>query len=176
LVLGERPTTLALAGIILALPAIVAVSASAQAGPRAGRKRIPEGVGAGLAAGACFALLFIGLNRAGSGSGLWPAFCGQCAGLAIVAVVAAVTRNLRLPPRRGLWLGAATGLSGAPATVLYFVATNQGLLAVTAVITSLYPAVTIVLARLVLGERLTVLRMAGLCLAAAAVALIAVSS
>ena len=44
----------------------------------------------------------------------------------------------------------------------------------TAVITSLYPAVTIVLARVILGERLTVIRLAGLCLAAASVALIAV--
>jgi drug/metabolite transporter (DMT)-like permease len=59
-------------------------------------------------------------------------------------------------------------------TILYFVATHEGFLAVTAVLTSLYPVVTIVLARTVLGERLTGLRLGGLVLAGACVALIAV--
>jgi drug/metabolite transporter (DMT)-like permease len=59
-------------------------------------------------------------------------------------------------------------------TVCFYQATHAGLLAVTAVITSLYPAGTILLARVLLGERLTAVRLAGLCLAAASVALIAV--
>jgi drug/metabolite transporter (DMT)-like permease len=57
---------------------------------------------------------------------------------------------------------------------MFFLATHHGLLAITAVITSLYPAGTILLARVLLGERLTRLRLAGLCLAAVSVALIAV--
>jgi drug/metabolite transporter (DMT)-like permease len=57
---------------------------------------------------------------------------------------------------------------------MFFLATHHGLLAITAVITSLYPAVTILLARVLLGERLTPLRLGGLCFAAASVALIAV--
>ena len=65
-------------------------------------------------------------------------------------------------------------MSGAAGTVLYFFASHEGFLAVTAVLTSLYPAVTIVLARTLLGERLSLLRLAGLVLAAACVALIAV--
>jgi drug/metabolite transporter (DMT)-like permease len=56
---------------------------------------------------------------------------------------------------------------------MFFLATHHGLLAVTAVITSLYPAVTILLARALSGERLTALRIIGLCLAAASVGLIA---
>ena len=56
---------------------------------------------------------------------------------------------------------------------MYFLATHRGFLAVTAVLTSLYPAVTIVLARIMLGERLTRLRLGGLSLAAVCVALIA---
>jgi len=59
---------------------------------------------------------------------------------------------------------------------LYFLATHHGLLAITAVITSLYPAVTIMLARVLLGERLTAVRLTGLLLAAASVALIAAGS
>ena len=196
LLLGERPTAVALTGIVLALPAIVGVSASARA-PSAGDgppaespvpsvppafpalpgpagQRAPLGVVYGLVAGACFALLLIGLDQAGSGSGLWPVFCGQSAALIGVACVAAVTRDLRLPEARGWWLAALTGITGAPATISYFLATHHGLLAITAVITSLYPAVTILAARVLLGERLTAFRLTGLLLAAASVALIAV--
>lgn len=141
LLYGERPTTLALTGIVLALPAIVGVSVSA-GGEEAAEEathtgRQAAGVVYGLLAGACFALLFIGLDQAGSGSGLWP-----------VAAAAA----------------------GA---ILFFFATHHGFLAVTAVLTSLYPAATIVLARTVLGERLTALRLGGLALAGACVGLIA---
>ena len=196
LLLGERPTVLALTGIVLALPAIVGVSASVGAGggehPGGGvvaaptasgaapggpagwvRRLLPAGVSYGLVAGACFALLFIGLNQAGSGSGLWPVFLGQVAALLAVTCAAAFTGDLRLPEERGGWLAAAAGLTGGPGTILFFVATHRGLLAVAAVITSLYPAVTILLARVVLGERLTAIRLAGLTLAAASVALIA---
>ncbi|HTS96419.1 MAG TPA: DMT family transporter [Streptosporangiaceae bacterium] len=179
LLLGERPTALALTGIVLALPAIVGVSASVRAPSAAGaaaRGRAALGVSYGLVAGACFALLFIGLSQAGSGSGLWPVFCGQVTALAAVGCVGAVTGDLRLPEARGWWLAALTGLTGAPATVLYFLATHHGLLAITAVITSLYPAVTIMLARVLLGERLTAVRLTGLLLAAASVALIAAGS
>jgi drug/metabolite transporter (DMT)-like permease len=131
-------------------------------------------------------LLFIGLDRAGSGAGLWPVAATTVAELVVALAVAAATRNVRLPgtrrrpgtrrlgtqgPRR---LAVMAGAAGAAGTILFFFATHQGFLAVTAVLTSLYPAVTIVLARTMLGERLTKLRLVGLILAAACVALIAV--
>ena len=212
---GERPSTLALIGIILALPAIVGVSASAAsaqqageaghageagyaggAGPageagqageaeqadgeagqaekeEGGQTRPAAGVAAGLVAGACFALLLIGLNRAGSGGGLWPVAAAEAAELALAVAVAAVTRNLRLPVARPGRLAVIAGAAGAAGTILYFFASHDGFLAVTAVLTSLYPASTIVLARILLGERLTRLRLTGLALAGACVALIA---
>ena len=214
---GERPSTLALTGIALALPAIIGVSASAgqgegqeavvagagegrgqeavlaggdsagretgkggNAGPETGQGGSPghagrpvAGVAAGLIAGACFALLLIGLDRAGSGSGLWPAAAAEVAELAVAVTAAALTRNLRLPRGRPGWLSVFTGVTGAAGTVCYFYATHHGLLAVVAVLTSLYPASTIVLARVTLGERLTGLRLAGLVLAGGCVALIA---
>jgi drug/metabolite transporter (DMT)-like permease len=176
LLLGERPSTLALIGIVLALPAIVGVSASAageQAPQEGAHGRPATGVAAGLVAGACFALLLVGLNRAGSGAGLWPVAAAEVAELAVAAVVAAVTRNLRLPGGRPGWLAVIAGVTGAAGTILYFFASHEGLLAVTAVLTSLYPASTIVMARILLGERLTRLRLAGLALAGACVALIA---
>jgi drug/metabolite transporter (DMT)-like permease len=219
LLLGERPSGLALTGIVLALPAIVGVSASAASGspspapvpgpaaamaevhPRpqaaapgpaasapglgatdsAGRPaagmaagRPAAGVAAGLVAGLCFALLLVGLNRAGSSSGLWPVASAQVAELVLAVAAAAVTRNMRLPGGWPGWQSAIAGATGAAGAILYFYATHDGFLAVIAVLTSLYPASTIVLARTVLGERLTRLRLAGLGLAAVCVALIAV--
>jgi drug/metabolite transporter (DMT)-like permease len=177
LLLGEHPGGLALTGIALALPAIVGVSASQPAADErpAAAGRHSQGVLWGLLAGAGFGALFIGLNRAGSGSGLWPVAAAQVAALAVVSGIGAFTGNLHLPAPGARRLAAATGVAGGAGTILYFLATQAGLLAVTAVLTSLYPAVTIVAARLVLGERLTVLRLAGLGLAAASVGLIAAS-
>ncbi len=187
LLLGERPGGLSVVGIALGLPAIVGVSVSQGSAehqppgpgqrPGAGRplavSRPAAGVIWGLVAGAGFAVLFIALNRAGDGTGLWPVVAAQVAALVIVGCIGAARGEAHLPAAGARWLAVLTGVAGGGGTILYFLATHAGLLAVTAVITSLYPAVTIVLARLLLGERLTVLRLAGLCLAAASVGLIA---
>jgi drug/metabolite transporter (DMT)-like permease len=130
-------------------------------------------VGLGLAAGAGFGLFFIGLDRAGSGTDLWPIVISQVTATVTVACVAAATRDLGLPPAGTRRLSLLTGVIGATGTSMFFLATHHGLLAIAAVITSLYPAVTILLARVLVGERLTPLRIAGLCFAAASVALIA---
>jgi drug/metabolite transporter (DMT)-like permease len=217
LALGERPGTLALIGIGLALPAIIAVSASpgesAQAGPtpadpaaadpalagpasagppsagpasagpapagpdhrRGPTGRHALGVILGLIAGAGFAGLFIGLNRAGSSHDLWPVVSAQVAALVTASFAAAATRQLSRPTMRTTMLAALTGAAGTVGIICYFLATHLGLLAVTAVITSLYPASTIVLARVILSERLRPAMVAGLGLAAASVALIAIS-
>ena len=184
LLFGERPTPLALTGIVLALPAIVGVSVSA--GGEAAEEedaRPPEtsatgrqaaGVVYGLVAGAFFALLFIGLDRAGSASGLWPVAAAAAGELAAALVAAVAVRSFRLCGGRARLLAVITGVAGAAGTILFFVATHHGFLAVTAVLTSLYPAVTIVLARVTLGERLTGMRLAGLGLAGVCVSLIAI--
>lgn len=173
---------LALAGIALAIPAIVAISAGPGAAgdgpspPGAGvTGRQLAGVGYGLAAGAGFALFFIAFNRAGSGSGLWPVIAAEVASLPVLAGCMLPAGQLGLPPPGARSLAVATGATAAAGTVLYFVASHHGLLAVTAVITSLYPGGTILLARIRPGERLSPLRLAGLALAGASVALIAVA-
>ena len=185
LLYGERPTPLALTGIVLALPAIVGVSASAggaeaaegapagsPAGAPAGRQA--AGVVYGLVAGAFFALLFIGLDRAGSGSGMWPVAAAAAGEVAAALVAAVAVHSFVLCGGRARLLAVTAGVAGAAATILFFYASHQGFLAVTAVLTSLYPAVTIVLARTVLGERLTAMRLGGLALAGICVSLIAV--
>lgn len=181
LLYGERPSALALAGIALALPAVAAISASpgaadddAPSAPgRAATGRRLAGVGYGLVAGACFALYFIALNRAGPGSGLWPVIVGEVVSLPVLAGCAMLAGQLGLPSPGSRSLSVATGVTGAAGAMLYFVASHHGLLAITAVITSLYPGGTILLARIRLGERLGGVRLAGLALAGASVALIA---
>jgi drug/metabolite transporter (DMT)-like permease len=177
---GERPSTLALAGIALALPAIAAISASPGAADdvrswhgHAVIGRRLAGVGYGLAAGAGFALYFIGLNRAGSGSGLWPVVVAEAVSLPVLVICSLLTGQLGLPAPGSRTLAVATGATGSAGTMLYFVASHHGLLAVTAVIASLYPGGTILLARIRPGERLGAVRLAGLALAGASVALIA---
>ena len=187
--------------MLLTAPAIVAVSASAarlnavqpeQGGSAAAAAstadappadqdsgapavdRSVTGVAWSLAAGAGFALFLIALNRAGPASDLWPAGAADLAGLATAVSVAVVARQLALPPagttRR---LSLLSGLAAAAGTLSVFLATHRGLLAVTAVIYSLYPAGTIILARVHVHERLTKAAICGLCLAVAPVSLIA---
>lgn len=200
LALGERPDALSLAGIALTVPAIVGVSISvpqpnmgwndgsdvvapdADGDSSAGRAdrvglsatgRHAAGIFWGLTAGIGFGLLLIGLNRAGSTTDLWPLAIAGLAGVLTITLIAASTRQVRLPPAGACWLSVLTGVTAAAGALAYFLATHWGLLAVTAVISSLYPAVTIVLARILSGERLTMFRIIGLCFAAAAVGLIA---
>jgi uncharacterized membrane protein len=135
----------------------------------------------GLTAGTGFALLFVGLNRAGSRAGLWPVISGQAAEVLALAFVVALTGAYRtgLVSAFGntvlatAGLAAITGITGSVGTILYFFATHHGFLAITAVLTSLYPAVTIGLARLFANERLSAARLAGLVLAGLSVTLIA---
>lgn len=182
LLYGERPSALAMIGIGLAIVAIAAISASpgtahdasaAPGQPVSGRRL--AGVGYGLVAGACFALYFVALNRAGTGSGLWPVIVGEVVSVPVLACCAKLAGQLGLPSPGSRALAVATGVAGVVGAILFFVASHRGLLAVTAVITSLYPGGTILLARIRLGERLSAVRLVGLALAGASVALIAIA-
>lgn len=185
--LGQRPGALELAGIVFALAALVTVSASTNVPdttaaddgtarqPRPGIKsRQAAGIAWGLVAGGGFGLFYIALNRAGSSGDIWPLAAAELGAIVTVILFAAITRQLRLPPVGARWLSVLSGITMAAGAAFYFFATHEGLLAVTAVITALYPAGTILLARVLLGERLTRVRMLGLCLAAASVGLIAI--
>ncbi|PZS26694.1 MAG: hypothetical protein DLM59_17745 [Pseudonocardiales bacterium] len=170
--LGERPSAVAVAGIVLALPAVWLVSSADRGTRAAGQSRLAAGVVDGLLAGVGFAVLFVALDRAGDAAGLWPVAAGQVTSAAVLCTAAAVRR---VPLRPGLRLtggAAAVGGLGAAAIVLFFLATHRGLLTFAAVLASLYPAVTVLLARVTLGERLRRLQTVGLALAATAVVLI----
>ena len=174
--LGDRPSPLAIGGVLLALPAIWLV-ASSSGRPGGERAAGPSGVGDGLLAGAGFGLLFIGLARAGDDAGLWPVATGQLTALVLLTVVVGVrlaTTRPALPGGpRALLPPLLVGCLSVTATLLYFLATHSGLLTIVAVLASLYPGITVLLAWLLLGERITRVQRAGLALCAVAVVAIA---
>ena len=173
---GEHPTSRMLAGGLICLVAIVLVSAPpADRGDpdvrAVGRLR---GLGYGVAAGAGFGLFFLCLKNAGQSGVLWPVAISRTAGTVVAVGIALATR---IRPWR--WEGGRTGVialvSGAvdaAANVCYVLATRAGLFGLAVVITSLYPGMTVLLARWVLGERMRWLQRAGLLLAAAGVMLL----
>jgi drug/metabolite transporter (DMT)-like permease len=158
---GNALPVTGLAGVAAALPGIWLVSTSSKAG-RASR----TGVRDGLAAGLGFAVLFIGLERAGDGGGVWPVAVSQGTGLVGMLVVAALWRpaGARLSAS-----GILPGVLGFSGSLLYLLATRSAPLALVAVVTSLYPAVTVGLAGVVLKERTTWAQGWGLLLCGAAV-------
>ena len=168
--IGERPSTLAVIGVLVALPAIVLVAASGTV-----RGKLGEGLSDGLVAGLAFGLLFVGLAQAGRNAGLWPVAAEQTSALLPILIIAVRSREpLGLPVRDAIW-PALSGAGAMAASALYFYATHFAMLATAAVLVSLYPGVTVLLARLVLNERFSVTQRVGLVLCTLAVIAIALN-
>lgn len=174
---GDAPSLVAWVGVAIGLTAIVMVSRE----PRtAGREHDPiaamrtPGVVEGVLAGAGFGIVFVLLDLTSATSGLWPLITLRMAGIAMMLAAGLTLRQpLRPAPGTG-WLLVGVGLLDLSANTAYLLATRQGLLALVALVSSLYPAGTVVLARVVLDEQLARHQAAGLALALAAVSLIAV--
>lgn len=180
LLTGERPGPAPLTGVVLALVAVAVLCASpgpdgpppdAPAEPASpGRHR--AGLVAGLLSGAGFGVFFICLGRTADGAGLWPLVAARVSSVTLLAVIGLSIGRALVP--RGVASGVvAVGLLDVTANVCYLLATRRGLLSVVALLASLYPAATVLMARLVLRERLSRVQAAGLAGAGAAVALIA---
>lgn len=166
---GERPGALVWVGVLLALPAIWLVSREPVDGPVGVGSGLTDGILAGLG----FGTLFAALAQIDESAGFLPLALNQAiAGVAII-VVAMVLRESWVPRNRYALGGIISGALGALATGLFQVATQHGYLAVAAVITSLYPAFTVLLAALVLREHVHRTQAYGLALCAGAVVLVA---
>jgi len=168
--LGERPSLVTVAGVVVALPAIVLVAASGSV-----RGKLSAGLFDGLAAGVAFGILFIGLAQAGQHAGLWPVASEQTGALLVTLAVAVKSRQPLRVPVRDLGTPILAGASGMAATLAYFYATHFSMLAIAAVLVSLYPGVTVLLARALLHERFTPAQRAGLGLATLAIIAIALN-
>jgi len=175
---GERPGAVVYAGALLCLVAIVLASSAGDtsAVPRTGRAAPRRAIGYGIASGASFGLFFLLIRNAGQSGELWPVAAGRIGELAIVLIAAAVLRRGLLPRGAGsrpLLAAAGAGVIDVVANICYVAATRTGAFGLAVVLASLYPGVTVLLARMVLGERLRWVQRAGLGLAAIGILLVA---
>jgi drug/metabolite transporter (DMT)-like permease len=168
---GERPSGLALGGMALALVAVVVVSGGTDArGLRPSRAALVLAFGAGAA----IALQLVCLDQAPDDSGVAPLLVGRAVSSAVVLGAAFSLRAHLGDARPSLPASAAAGALDSLANFAFLLAVRDGDLAVVAVITALYPAGTVLLARALLAERIGRTQLAGLGLAAVAVSLLAV--
>lgn len=179
LAIGERPDLVAYVGIALALIAVVLVSKESPdetTGEVAGGidMRFTRSVAwLTVGSGVTFAIAFICLHQIGDSSGLWPLAASRLSATAVVWCVALAVGHFTFPHRSVLKLVAFVGVLDVVANAAILYAYQGGLLSLVSVIASLYPAATVMLAMVMLGERVGRLQQAGMVLALGAVGLIA---
>lgn len=178
-VTGERPAPLVWLGVLAALPAIWLVSSPPAA------SRAPDGAGSGpgisfaaglrdgVLAGLGFGVLFAALGQVPQSAGWWPLAFGQAVGVPAVVLLAIGLRASWVPRGRTVRLALCAGPLGATAGGLFLLASQQGYLTVAGVLASLYPASTVLLAAVVLHEKVHRAQGVGLGLCALAVVLVA---
>jgi drug/metabolite transporter (DMT)-like permease len=159
------PGKITIAGFALAVAGLWLITRTEDSGT-------PQGVGLAVLAGIGFAGFYLCLRQAGSGSVLWYAALTRTGGLFITGAIALALGNLRISIPNAA-RAALTGCIDSLGTVLFVLASQSGRLDEAVVISSLYPAVTVLLARIVLKEHLTRWRLIGLLAALAAVPMIA---
>ncbi len=181
LAFGERPGPLAAVGIALAFPAIVLIARAEeehlqQTAPR------PHPVRATLVAllpafgaGIGFGFFFVFLQRTSHHAGLWPLVSARSASLLVLFALVLVTPGGNTLRDGTIRLVVLCGLCDVSANALYLVAVNRGLLSLVAVLAALYPATTVVLARVVLHEQMSRTQLVGLALAAVAAGCVALA-
>jgi drug/metabolite transporter (DMT)-like permease len=149
--LHGSPGPLRFIGFALAL---VGVWLLAGAGGGAGRATLRE-VWLPVLAGASFGLFLVFIHRAGGATVLWPLAAARATSMTVLGAVGAARGTLELPGRSALGLSCLAGLLDTGGNAFFVLAARVGRLDVAGVLSSLYPAATVLLACLLLGERLT---------------------
>ena len=169
LALGDRLSVLTAIGIALAAVAIVLVGQEQRSSTGAEARGVTgQGVQLAIAAGIAVGLFFVCLERTSSASGLWPLVPARIVSIVLFTAIARATSRPVLVPRNVMAVAIGGGALDMLANAFYLVAVQQGQLSVVATLASLYPASTIVLARIVLNERWSRLQAAGIVAAVAA--------
>jgi drug/metabolite transporter (DMT)-like permease len=167
---GLTPAALQWLGILLVLAGIVVLSREPSG---VGTTRIAAGAGLAVVAALGFGGFLVGLDAGSDESAPWAVVAARSAAVAIALAAAALTSTSLRPPVRFVPILVAVGIFDTGANVCVAFATTKGAAGIVAVLSALYPIVTVVLARLVLGERLSVPRRAGGVVALAGAALVA---
>jgi drug/metabolite transporter (DMT)-like permease len=174
---GDRLVTLVWIGLILAFPGIWLVSRQVPDGTETvGSRPLAAGRGAlldGLLGGLGFGVLFVALGQIPESAGTLPLALNQLTGALVTVVVATMLRQRWQPSSRAAGWGISSGLLGVSGSLAFVEASHLADLGVVAVLASLYPAVTVLLARALLSERLGTGQRLGLVFCSAAVGLIA---
>ena len=170
IVAGERPSALQGAGIALAVVGVVL--ASRARGVDGGRGTMAEGVGLALVAAVAFGLLLVALGEASEGDALWGTLSMRTTSFGLLVLAALLLRPSFALAERDLAVLLLIGVLDTLGNALFAVATTKTLLSLVAVLGQLYPVVTVLLARVLLGERLSTGQGAGVVSAFGGVVLI----
>ncbi len=177
---GERPSLLVWLGIVAALPGIWLVAsvpeddlARLEPDAPASGPAVADGLVDGVLAGLGFGVLFAALGQVPDTAGLWPLTLTQLVSVPVVVLLALALRAVWVPRGRTVRWALLAGPLGAAATGAFLLASQRGYLSVAGVLASLYPATTVLLAAMLLRERIHRAQGLGLGLCAAAVALVA---
>jgi drug/metabolite transporter (DMT)-like permease len=162
------PRAITLAGFALAILGIWLISRPEGTGR-------PEGLGLALIAGVGFAAFYICMQQAGSGAALWLATGSRGSALLVTAIIVLSGKKFSPAYPLGFGLGLLAGCIDVTGTVLFIRATQTGRLDTAVILSSLYPAITVLLARLILKEHFTLWKAMGVLAALAAVPMIAAS-
>jgi drug/metabolite transporter (DMT)-like permease len=133
----------------------------------------PEGIGMAVLAGIGFAGFYLCIHRAGNASALWVAACSRFASLLVTGAFVLFGRHLRAVPAPVLTIALLAGILDITGSIVFIRAAQIGRLDAAVVLSSLYPAVTVVLARVFLHEHFSRARTLGMVAALIAVPMIA---
>lgn len=167
---GERLPLLGWIGIAVGMLAVLMVSQVHEDAPHPVSARV---LLLSFGAGVFISIFLVALERAPDDSGLWPLVVVRVITSILLVGAAVGSRVITQPGRDVAVLAIVSTLLDVAATAMFMLATREGLLTVVAVITALYPAATVIMARLVLKEHLQALQRWGLGLAALSVAVLA---
>ncbi len=167
---GERPGLASWAGISLGVCAIALLTAGPSKSPREGAVR--RAVLLGVFAGVGFGLFFFSISKTSHASGLWPLVAARVATVSSVVLFVALTRRPLRVSKASLPMVVLSGALDMGANIAFLLASRTGMLSISAAVAALYPGPTVILAWIILRERVTVSRVIGLALALAGVALI----
>ncbi|HYP95392.1 MAG TPA: EamA family transporter [Mycobacterium sp.] len=173
LMIGERPGFIAGIGVVLALIAVVLVSREATDEDVTPHKFTATVAWLTVGSGLAFGLNFVLIHQAPAEAKLWPLVFARISASVLVVVIAAMSANLRPPAGLPLKLAVTAAVLDTGANVAMLLALHASLLSLAGVLMSLYPAATVLLAIVVLRERVSRWQTAGMVLALAAVAMIA---
>ncbi|WP_168583655.1 DMT family transporter [Gephyromycinifex aptenodytis] len=172
ILLGERPGPVAVLGIVIALVAVALVSLAPTSASAATRPFTAKVAALTLTAGCTFAASFVLTAQISDGTGLWPLVSARWSATAMVVAATLLSRERALPPAPVRLLALGVAILDVAANITMLLALQSGLLSVASVLISLFPAVTVLLALVVLREHLTRVQVAGLLLGFLAVAMI----